>query len=145
MERFFSRIIAAALFVPGCAVPAVAAPEAPKPAKVAPPSTAELIAGLDSDNDHTIDISELGKAASDIFDSIDTDGDGGIDQKAVAKRIAPKEFKKADTDADKILNKNEYFGYGDSLLRLADANKDGVLDEKELESKEGRMLRELLR
>lgn len=150
MERFFSRFAAAALFVPGCcvlgwAVAAVAAPEAPKSAKVAPPSTSELIARLDSDNDQTIDISELGKAASDIFDSIDTDGDGGIDQKAVAKRITPKEFKKADADADKVLNKNEYFGYGDSLLRLADANKDGVLDEKEFGSKEGRMLQELLR
>jgi len=42
------------------------------------------------------------------------------------------------------LNKNEYFGYGDSLLRLADANKDGVLDEKEFDSKEGRMLQGLL-
>jgi len=145
MERIFSRAAATALILIGSGAFALAAPEGAKPAKVGQPTTAELITRLDSDDDHTIDISELGKAASDVFDSIDTDGDGGIDQKAVAKRIPPKEFKKADTDSDKALNKNEYFGYGDSLLRLADANKDGVLDEKEFEAKEGRMLQGLLK
>ena len=145
MERNFSRAAATVLILIGSGALACAAPEGAKPAKDGQPTTAELIARLDSDDDHTIDISELGKAASDVFDSIDTDGDGGIDQKAVAKRIPPKEFKKADTDSDKALNKNEYFGYGDSLLRLADANKDGVLDEKEFDSKEGRMLQGLLR
>ena len=145
MEPGISRIVAVGLFVMGAGTLAVAAPEGPKPTTTTPPSTAELISQLDGDADHTIDISEMGKAASDMFDVIDSDGDGGVDQKAVAKRIPPKEFKKADTDADKTLNKNEYFGYADSLLRIADANKDGVLDEKELESKEGRMLQGLLR
>ncbi len=145
MEPGISRIVAVGLFVMGAGALAVAAPEGPKPATSAPPSTADLIRLLDSDDDHTIDISEMGKAASDMFDVIDSDGDGGIDQKSVGKRLPAKEFKKADTDADKALNKNEYFGYADSLLRIADANRDGVLDEKEFDSREGRMLQGLLR
>lgn len=110
---------------------AVAAPDAAIPSPVG---------HLDSDNDQTVDISEMGKAASDTFDSIDSDGDGNVDRAALGKRMSKDEFKKADTDKDNFLNKNEYFAYADSLLRIADEDKDGTLDDKEFNSREGKKL-----
>lgn len=100
---------------------------------------------LDSDNDNTLDISEIGKAASDAFDNIDSDGDGKIDLRASGKRLLKKEFKKADADKDEQLDKNEYFATADSLLRTADKDKDGVLNEEEFNSKEGKKLQRLLK
>lgn len=98
------------------------------------------VARFDSDNDQTIDISEMGKAASDTFDNIDIDGDGNVDRVALGKRMTKDEFKKADTDKDNLLNKNEYFAYADGLLRAADPDKDGTLDDNEFGSKEGKKL-----
>jgi hypothetical protein len=102
------------------------------------------VADLDSDNDKTIDISEMGKAASDTFDNMDSDGDGKIDLRTSGKRLSKEEFKKADTDKDDLLDKNEYFAAADSLLRAADKDKDGVLDEMEFNSKEGKKLQRLI-
>lgn len=102
------------------------------------------VAVLDSDEDKTIDISELGKAASDTFDNIDGDGDGAIDIRTICKRLSKEEFKKADTDKDGFLNKNEYFAVADNLLRAADQDKDGTLDENEFNSKQGGTLQRLI-
>jgi Ca2+-binding EF-hand superfamily protein len=110
---------------------AVAAPDAAIPSPVV---------SLDGDNDQTVDISEMGKAASDSFDKIDSDGDGNVDRAALGKRMSKDEFKKADADKDNVLTKNEYFIYADSLLRIADGDKDGTLDDKEFKSKEGKKL-----
>ena len=41
------------------------------------------VVSLDGDNDQTVDISEMGKAASDSFDKIDSDGDGNVDRAAL--------------------------------------------------------------
>lgn len=111
---------------------------APKVSQLTP------VALLDSDEDKTVDISEIGKAASDAFDNIDTDGDGAIDMRTIGKRLSKTEFKKADSDKDGVLNKNEYFAVADSLLRAADQDKDGTLDEKEFNSKEGRILQRMI-
>ncbi len=110
---------------------AAAAPDAAVPSPVV---------SLDGDNDQTVDISEMGKAASDSFDKIDSDGDGNVDRAALGTRMSKDAFKKADTDKDNVLNKNEYFIYADSLLRIADEDKDGTLDDKEFNSKEGKRL-----
>lgn len=99
---------------------------------------------LDSDDDKTIDISEIGKAASDTFDKIDSDGAGKIDLPATGKRLSKTEFKKADADKDGFLDKNEYFAAADGLLRIADQDKDGTLDEKEFNTKEGKILQRLI-
>lgn len=107
-------------------------------------SAVSPVAILDSDNDNTIDISEMGKAASDTFDNIDSDGDGKVDLPATGKRLSKLEFKKADADKDGFLDKNEYFTAADGLLRIADQDKDGTLDEKEFNSKEGKILTRLI-
>lgn len=103
------------------------------------------VAILDSDDDKTVDISEMGKAASDVFDNLDSDGDGKVDFRATGSRLTRQEFKKADIDKDDMLDKNEYFAAADGLLRSADEDKDGTLDEKEFSSKDGKRLQKLIR
>jgi hypothetical protein len=78
------------------------------------------------------------------FGDLDGDGDGSLDQKEAGIRLPTKDFKTADTDADGALSKNEYFRYADGLFRLADANKDDALDDKEFNSKVGKKLIQLL-
>lgn len=107
-------------------------------------NTTDPVALLDSDDDKTIDISEMGKAASDAFDNLDSDGDGKIDHRTSGKRFSREEFKKSDTDKDDMLNKNEYFAVADSLLRAADQDKDGTLDENEFNSTPGNKLQRLI-
>lgn len=102
------------------------------------------ITALDSDGGKTIDISEMGKAASDTFDNLDSDGDGKIDLKAIGKRVTIEQFKQADADKDQMLDKNEYFAIADGLLRAADQDKDGALNENEFSSKEGKKLQKLI-
>ena len=99
---------------------------------------------LDSDDDKTIDISEMGKAASDSFDILDSDGDGKIDFRTCGKRLSRQEFKTSDTNKDDMLDKNEYFAVGDSLLRAADQDKDGTLDANEFNSMQGKKLQRLI-
>ncbi len=107
-------------------------------------SAISQITTLDSDNDGAIDITELGKAASDMFDNLDLNGDGSVDQKEAGTRFPAKDFKKADGDADGLLTKNEYFHYADGFFRRVDTDKDGTLDDKELNSKDGKTLIHLI-
>lgn len=107
-------------------------------------SPSDPVSLLDSDDDKTIDISEMGKAASDSFDILDSDGDGKIDFRTSGNRLSRQEFKKSDTNKDDMLDKNEYFAVCDSLLRLADQDKDGTLDANEFKRPEGNKLQRLI-
>jgi len=107
-------------------------------------SPSDPVSLLDSDDDKTIDISEMGKAASDSFDILDSDGDGKIDFRISGNRLSRQEFKKSDTNKDDMLDKNEYFAVCDSLLRLADQDKDGTLDANEFKRPEGNKLQRLI-
>ena len=55
------------------------------------------------------------------------------------------EFAAADPDNDATLSKDEYMRVVDSRFRAADPDNDGTLDEKELGSRAGRALLQLLR
>lgn len=115
------------------------------PTQAAPEgNTVSPVATLDSDDDKTIDISEMGKAASDTFDNIDTDGDGKIDLQTIGNPLPTAQFKKADADKDGFLDKNEYFAVCDGLLRAADKDKDGTLDDQEFNSMKGKKLHRLI-
>lgn len=115
------------------------------PTHAAPDKTPnDPISLFDSDDDKSIDISEIGKAASDTFDILDSDGDGKIDLRTSGKRLSRQEFKTSDTNKDDMLDKNEYFAVCDSLLRLADQDKDGTLDANEFKRPEGNKLQRLI-
>jgi hypothetical protein len=61
---------------------------------------------FDTDNDSTLDIDEAKKAASDLFDKLDTDKEGTLSTKELGGRLSSKDFSAADPDKDKTLTKD---------------------------------------
>jgi hypothetical protein len=108
-------------------------------------SGADPLYGIDTDDDHTIDIEEAKKAASAVFDRLDRDHDGTLDQRELRGRLTAKELNAADPDHDKTLTKDEYLAVVEKRFNAADPDHDRTLDAKELRTKAGRALLRLLR
>ena len=100
---------------------------------------------FDTDNDGTLDLAEVKKAASALFARLDRDHDGTVDKRELAGRISPKEFAAADPDHDGTLTLDEYLAVVEQRFNAADPDKDGNLDAKELNTSAGRALLRLLR
>ena len=100
---------------------------------------------FDTDNDRTLDLAEVKKAASALFEKLDRDHDGTLDRRELAGRLDAKEFMAADPDHDGTLTLNEYLAVVEERFRAADPDKDGTLDAKELNSQAGRALLRLLK
>jgi hypothetical protein len=100
---------------------------------------------FDTDNDGTLDLAEVKKAASDLFARLDRDHDGTLDKRELAGRLSAKEFAAADPDHDGTLTKDEYLGVVEQRFKYADPDGDGTLDAKELSTSAGRGLLRLLR
>ncbi len=116
-------------------------------ALVAAPAQAEqaAIKALDTDNDGTLDINEVTKAAEAVFDRLQKDQDETLDRKELGSRLSAKEFAAADPDKDATLTKEEYVALVQKLFKQADVDGDGKLEAKELRSKAGRALLRLIR
>ncbi len=54
--------------------------------------------------------------------------------------VAAREFRQADTDKDRTLDKNEYLAVVEKLFQAADRDHDGTLDRKKLNSPAGRAI-----
>ena len=54
-----------------------------------------------------MDLAEAKKAASDVFDKLDTDKDGTLNIKEFQGRLGRKDFMGADRDNDRTLSKDE--------------------------------------
>jgi hypothetical protein len=108
-------------------------------------SRARLPAGLDTDNDGTVDLAEAKKAASALFDRLDPDHDGTLDQRELRGRLSAKEIAAADPDKDGTLTKDEYLAVVEQRFKAANPDNDGTLDAKELSSRSGRALLRLLK
>src|SRR3979409_543858 len=63
---------------------------------------------LDTDNDGTVDLAEAKKAATAVFDKLNTDKDNPNDTKELARRLTKKDLEAADPDKDGTLTKEEY-------------------------------------
>jgi hypothetical protein len=100
---------------------------------------------FDTDNDGTVDLAEARKAASALFDRLERDHDGTLDQRELARRMTPKELAAADPDHDGTLTKDEYLAVVEQRFAAADPDHDGTLDAKELETKAGQALLRLLK
>ncbi len=113
----------------------------------AAPARAEqaAIKALDTDNDGTLDVSEVTKAADTVFDRLQKDQDDTLDRKELGSRLSAKEFAAADTDKDGTLTKDEYVALARKLFKQADVDGDGKLEAKELRSKAGQALLRLIR
>jgi Ca2+-binding EF-hand superfamily protein len=106
---------------------------------------ANSIKMFDTDNDGTLDLAEVKKAASALFAKLDPDHDGTLDVRELRGRLTAKELAAADPDHDGTLTLDEYLAVVEQRFKAADPDKDGTLDAKELRSPAGRALLRLLK
>ena len=100
---------------------------------------------FDTDNDGTLDLAEVKKAASALFAKLDPDHDGTLDARELRGRLSAKELAAADPDHDGTLTLDEYLAVVEQRFNAANPDKDGTLDAKELSSPAGRALLRLLK
>jgi EF-hand domain pair len=118
---------------------AAAATSAPAWAKRPSP-----VAGLDTDNDGTVDLAEAKKAGGALFDKLDADKDGTVDIKELHGRLSRRDFAAADPDKDKTLTKDEYLTAIERRFKAADPDNDGTVSATEFRTTAGRALLRLL-
>jgi Ca2+-binding EF-hand superfamily protein len=106
---------------------------------------ANPVAMFDTDNDGTLDLMEVKKAASALFAKLDRDHDGTVDKRELAGRLSAKELAAADPDHDGTLTLDEYLAVVEQRFNAANPDTDGTLDAKELHTKAGRALLRLLK
>jgi Ca2+-binding EF-hand superfamily protein len=100
---------------------------------------------FDTDNDGTLDLEEVKKAASALFARLDRDHDGTLDRHELAGRVSARELAAADPDHDGTLSVDEYLAIVQQRFNAANRDNDGTLDAKELDTPAGRALLRLLR
>jgi len=100
---------------------------------------------FDTDNDGTLDLAEVKKAASALFARLDRDHEGTLDARELRGRLSAKELAAADPDHDGTLTLDEYLAIVEQRFNAADRDKDGTLSVRELRSQAGRSLMRLLR
>jgi Ca2+-binding EF-hand superfamily protein len=106
---------------------------------------ADAVKMFDTDNDGTLDLAEVKKAASNLFAKLDRDHDGTLDKRELAGRLSAKELAAADPDRDGTLTLDEYLAVVERRFNAANPDKDGTLDAKELNSRAGKALLRLLK
>lgn len=132
-RRSMAVALAAATLVGG-SLPALAAASPASPVKM-----------FDTDNDGTLDLAEVKKAASALFAKLDPDHDGTLDKRELAGRLNARQMAAADPDHDGTLTIDEYLAVVEQRFNAANPDKDGTLDAKELNSRAGRALLRLMR
>ena len=100
---------------------------------------------FDTDNDGTLDLAEVKKAASAMFAKLNPDRDGTLDARELRDRMSAKELAAADPDHDGTLTLDEYLAVVEQRFKAANPDNDGTLDAKELKSSAGRSLLRLLK
>jgi Ca2+-binding EF-hand superfamily protein len=100
---------------------------------------------FDTDNDGTLDLAEVKKAASAMFAKLNPDQDGTLDARELRGRMNARELAAADPDHDGTLTLDEYLTVVEQRFNAANPDKDGTLDAKELRSPAGRALLRLLK
>jgi Ca2+-binding EF-hand superfamily protein len=100
---------------------------------------------FDTDNDGTLDLAEVKKAASALFAKLDRDHGGTLDKRELAGRLSAKELAAADPDHDGTLTADEYLAVVEERFNAANPDKDGTLHAKELNTSAGKALLRLLR
>jgi hypothetical protein len=95
---------------------------------------------IDTDNDGTIDLTEIKASADSVFSTLEKDADGTLDMKELRGKISKKDFKTADPDSDGSVSKDELMSYVEALFKDVDTDHEGTIDAKELKSKKGKDL-----
>ena len=92
---------------------------------------------FDTDNDGTLDLAEVKKAASALFAKLDRDHDGTLDKRELAGRLSARGIG--------TLTADEYLAVVEQRFNAANPDQDGTLDAKELSTAAGRALLRLMR
>jgi Ca2+-binding EF-hand superfamily protein len=108
-------------------------------------SAADAVKMFDTDNDGTLDLAEVKKAASNLFVKLDRDHDGTLDKRELAGRLSASELAAADPDRDGTLTSDEYLAVVERRFNAANPDRDGTLDAKELNTSAGKALLRLLK
>jgi EF-hand domain pair len=109
-------------------------------------SMVERLKTWDPDNDGTLDLAEVKKAAEAKFDSLEGDKDGTLDKKEMrSTKVDKDDFKTADPDNDGTLTKDEFLTIVESRFKAADPDNDGTLSAGELKAKAGKSLLRLMK
>ena len=116
-------------------------------ASLAKDKTCKALAVIDPDNDGSLDLAEAKKAAGAVFDRLnkDKDKDATLDRKELKGRLTAKDIAAADPDKDKSLDKAEYLAVVEARFKAANGDKDSTIECKELSTKAGRALLQLLK
>ena len=128
-----SMVLTLAAALMGASLPALAA------------SRVNPIKMFDTDNDGTLDLTEVKKAASALFAKLDRDHDGTLDKRELAGRLTARELAAADPDHDGTLTIEEYLAVVEQRFNAANPDRDGTLDAKELNTPAGKALLRLLK
>ena len=131
-RRRIVQMVAAATWAAG-SLPVLAAPGA------------DAVKMFDTDNDGTLDLAEVKKAASSLFAKLDRDHDGTLDKRELAGRLSASELAGADPDRDGTLTIDEYLAVVERRFNAANPDRDGTLDAKELNTRAGKALLRLLK
>lgn len=106
---------------------------------------ADPIKTFDTDNDGTLDLAEMKKAAAALFAKLDHDHEGTLDARELKGRLNAKEIKAADPDHDGTLTSDEYLAVVTQRFAAANGDNDETIEAKELTTPAGRKLLQLLR
>lgn len=102
-------------------------------------------AGIDTDNDGTIDLDEARRAGAALFDSLDRGRAGKLSHAQLGRRrLTAAEFAWADRDHDGTVDRDEYLALVERQFRAADVDHEGTVDRAEFKSRSGLALRRLL-
>ena len=127
-------LMLATVTMSGASLPVLAGPRRADPVKM-----------FDLDNDGTLDLAEVKKAASALFARLDRDHDGTLDKRELTGRLTARELAAADPDHDGTLTADEYLAVVEQRFNAANPDKDGTLDAKELHTRAGQALLRLLK
>jgi hypothetical protein len=94
----------------------------------------------DADHDGTLSLDEVKHAAIARFHMLDRHHTGTLNRWKLGATVTAWQFRRADTDKDGTLDKNEYLALVKKLFQAADKDHDGTLDRKELKSRAGGFL-----
>jgi len=107
------------------------------------PNVDAFLQQWDTDHDGTLSVDEIKKAAIARFEELDRKHKGRLSRNQLAGVLTLQQFRQADKDKDRTLDKDEFLSVVEKLFQAADKDHDGTLDNKELGTSTGRALLKL--
>ena len=101
---------------------------------------AEVLKAVNHDSDQTLELPEAIAAAAAVFDGLSKDKGQTVTRADIADRVGESDWSKVNRDRDQTLELDEWLTVARTRFGAADANHDGKLDAKELDSTAGQSL-----